>query len=113
MQTTAVFAEDDGESLHVRRADSAVQLAGVGPAAYLDIDSIVAAAKDCGADAIHPGYGFLSENADFGRAVGAAGLTYIGPSPEALGTFGDKAKARALAIASNVPVVKGTEGPTN
>ena len=113
MQTTAVFAEDDGESLHVRRADNAVQLAGVGPAAYLDIDGIVAAAKDCGADAIHPGYGFLSENADFGRAVGAAGLTYIGPSPEALGTFGDKAKARALAIASNVPVVKGTEGPTD
>ena len=61
MQTTAVFAEDDGESLHVRRADNAVQLAGVGPAAYLDIDGIVAAAKDCGADAIHPGYGFLSE----------------------------------------------------
>ena len=111
MQTTAIYAEDDAESLHVRRANNAIQLPGIGPAAYLDIEGIVAIARECGAAAIHPGYGFLSENAEFSRAVNAAGLTYIGPMPEALATFGDKAKARALAVASDVPVVRGTEGP--
>ena len=111
--TTAVYAKDDSASLHVRRADNAVELSGVGPAAYLDIANVVAAAKECGADAIHPGYGFLSENAVFAEAVAAAGLTYIGPSPDALATFGDKARARALAAKLGVPIVGGTDGPTD
>ena len=111
--TTVVFATDDAESLHVQRADNAVALEGVGPAAYLDIDGIVTAAKDAGADAIHPGYGFLSENAAFAEAVAAAGLTFVGPSPAALGAFGDKANARRLAIECGVPVIPGTDGPTN
>ena len=111
-QTTAVFAEDDAASLHVRRADQAVALPGVGPAAYLDIEAVLGAAEKSGADAIHPGYGFLSENAAFGRAVAAAGLIYIGPSAAALATFGDKAAARALAERVGVPVVAGTKGAT-
>ena len=110
--TTAIHGEDDADSLHVRRADHAVALAGVGPAAYLDIGAVIAAAREAGADAIHPGYGFLSENAAFGRAVGEAGLTFIGPSAEALATFGDKAAARALAQRVGVPVVPGTKGAT-
>lgn len=113
MATTAVYAKDDSASLHVRRADNAVELPGVGPAAYLNIANVVAAAKDCGADAIHPGYGFLSENAAFAKAATAAGITYIGPSPDALATFGDKARARALAAKSGVPIVGGTDGPTD
>ena len=109
--TTAVYAQDDNASLHVHRADNAVELPGVGPAAYLNIANVVAAAKDCGADAIHPGYGFLSENASFAEAVADAGLTYIGPSPNALATFGDKAQARALAANSGVPIVgEGRQG---
>ena len=111
--TTAIYATDDANSLHVQRADNAVALAGVGPAAYLDIDGVVAAAKEAGADAIHPGYGFLSENAAFAEAAAAAGLTFVGPSPAALGAFGDKANARRLAIECNVPVIPGTDGPTN
>ena len=111
--TTAIHAEDDAASLHVRRADHAVVLPGVGPAAYLDIDAVINAATEAGADSIHPGYGFLSENAAFGRATVAAGLTFIGPSVEALATFGDKAAARALAERVGVPVVQGTKGATD
>jgi acetyl/propionyl-CoA carboxylase alpha subunit/acetyl-CoA carboxylase carboxyltransferase component len=106
----AVFAEDDTRSLHVRSADKAVPLPGHGARAYLDIAAVVEAARTAGADAVHPGYGFLSENAAFARAVAAAGLTFIGPSPEALDAFGDKAKARALAKRSGVPVIDGTKG---
>ena len=113
LTTTAVFAEDDAASLHVRRTDHAVALSGVGPAAYLDIDGMVVAALATGADTIHPGYGFLSENAEFARAVNAAGLTYIGPSAAALATFGDKVEARALAERTGVPVLLGTKGPTD
>ena len=69
MQTTAIYAEDDSESLHVRRANNAIQLPGIGPAAYLNIEGIVAIARECGADAIHPGYGFLSENANFVQII--------------------------------------------
>jgi acetyl/propionyl-CoA carboxylase alpha subunit/acetyl-CoA carboxylase carboxyltransferase component len=111
--TTAIYAEDDAASLHVRRADHAVALPGVGPAAYLAIEAVITAAREAGVDAIHPGYGFLSENAGFGRAVAEAGLTFIGPSAEALATFGDKAAARDLAERVGVPVVLGTKGVTN
>ena len=82
-------------SLHTRRSDESRALKGVGPAAYLDIAQIVAAAKDSGCDAVHPGYGFLSENAEFARACEAAGLIFVGPTPETLDLFGNKATARA------------------
>ncbi|MGB7481299.1 MAG: biotin carboxylase N-terminal domain-containing protein, partial [Burkholderiaceae bacterium] len=106
--TVAVYSEDDAASLHVRRADDARPLSGVGAAPYLDIAQIVEAARAAGCDAIHPGYGFLSENADFARACAAAGILFVGPAPEVLELFGDKAAARKLAESQQVPVVAGT-----
>src|SRR5471030_3234520 len=105
-----VFAVDDARSLHVECADQTVALPGAGARAYLDIEAILAAAMSAGCDAIHPGYGFLSENAAFARACAAAQMTFIGPSPEALEMFGDKVKARALAVKCGVPVIEGTDG---
>jgi len=113
IEAVMVHAEDDARSLHVQAGDDALPLAGQGPAAYLDIAQIVQAATAEGCDAIHPGYGFLSENAGFARACAEAGLTFIGPSPEALDLFGDKAQARALAIRLGVPLLPGTTGPTD
>ncbi len=108
--SVAVYAEDDATSLHVTAADEAVALRGAGPKAYLDIDGVVAAAKAAGCDAVHPGYGFLSENAAFARACAKAKIAFIGPSPDALETFGDKAKARQIAAKAKTPVLAGT-GP--
>jgi acetyl/propionyl-CoA carboxylase alpha subunit/acetyl-CoA carboxylase carboxyltransferase component len=110
--TVAVFSEDDAASLHTRKTDEAVGLNGSGPAAYLDIAQVVAAAREAGCDAVHPGYGFLSENAAFARACAEAGLTFVGPSPETLELFGDKARARVLAQQCGAPVLAGTDGPT-
>ena len=107
LSTVAIYAEDDAASLHVQRADEAMALQGRGAKAYLDIEQIVAVAVDGGCDGVHPGYGFLSENPGFAKAVAAAGLTFVGPSVEALGMFGDKAQARALAAAHGVPVLAG------
>jgi acetyl/propionyl-CoA carboxylase alpha subunit/acetyl-CoA carboxylase carboxyltransferase component len=109
----AVYAQDDAASLHVRRADEAVALEGSGPGAYLAIDELVAAAAGAGCDAVHPGYGFLSENAAFARACEAAGLIFVGPAPRTLELFGDKAQARALAQACEIPILPGTQGPTS
>ncbi len=106
--TVAVHAQDDARSLHVRRADAARALPGTGPAAYLDIAAVVAAARDAGCDAVHPGYGFLSENAAFARACAEAGIAFIGPAPAVLDLFGDKTAARALARDLGVPVAAGT-----
>ena len=111
--SVAVYAEDDAESLHVRRADSAIALTGQGAAAYLDMEQLISAAKAQGCDGIHPGYGFLSENAEFARRCQAAGITFIGPAPEVLETFGDKASARRLALQQGVPLVQGTNEPTS
>ena len=94
IETIGMFTEDDAASLHVQRVDQAVQLPGRGARGYLDIEAVVDAAKKAGADAIHPGYGFLSENADFARAVEAAGMLFIGPRPETLDLLGDKVRAR-------------------
>jgi len=108
--TVAIYSEDDALSLHVKKADEARGLIGKGPAPYLDIEQIVQIAKDAGADAIHPGYGFLAENAEFARACAAANITFVGPSPEALELFGDKHRARELAEVVKVPVLPGTRG---
>ena len=109
----AVYSEDDSASLHVSHADQAVQLAGKGANAYLDIDGMIAAAKEAGADALHPGYGFLSENADLARRCADQGITFIGPDPDTLALLGDKAAARELAERCDVPVVPGTQGHTS
>ncbi len=108
--TVAVYAADDADTPHVAAADHAVALAGSGPAAYLDGAAIVAAATGTGADAVHPGYGFLAENADFAAACADAGVTFVGPDPAALRIFGDKAAARAAAVDAGVPVPAATDG---
>ena len=84
VETVAIHSADDAASLHVRRADRAVEIPGQGARAYLDAEAVVAAAVAAGADAVHPGYGFLSENVDFARRVEAAGLAFVGPTPESL-----------------------------
>jgi len=110
-RTVAVFAEEDKLSLHRFKADEAYRIgAGLGPvAAYLSIPEIIRVAKMCGADAIHPGYGLLSENPDFVDACAAAGIAFIGPKAETMRMLGDKASARKVAIAAGVPVVPATE----
>lgn len=107
IRSVAVYAEDDSTCLHTRKADQAVTLAGRGPAAYLDMDQLIAVAREQGCAAIHPGYGFLAENAEFARRCQDAGLTFVGPTPETLQLFGDKAAARALAERCAVPLVPG------
>ena len=106
--TVAVHSVDDARALHVRKADLARALPGSGVAAYLDGDAIIGVAEQEGCDAIHPGYGFLSENADFARRCAAAGMTFVGPRPETLELFGDKLQARTLAEQSDVPVLAAT-----
>jgi pyruvate carboxylase len=111
LRTVAIYAQEDRFSIHRFKADEAYQVgAGKGPvAAYLDIEGIVAIAKETGVQAIHPGYGFLSENAQFARACAQAGITFVGPRPELLDTMGDKTAARALAQRIQVPTLPGTE----
>ncbi len=111
--TVAVYSPDDAQSLHTRIADMTVALTGSGAAAYLDGAAIVAVAKGAGCDAIHPGYGFLSENADFARICAEAGLVFVGPRPETLALFGDKGRARDFAARHGIPIVAGTSGPTS
>jgi len=111
--TVAVHPEDDAASLHVAEADEARLLPGAGAVAYLAVDAVVAAAREAGADAVHPGYGFLAESAAFARACAATGLTFVGPAPEALDLFGDKARARRHAEACGVAVLPGTTEPVS
>src|SRR5215472_6699701 len=111
LESVAVYSEADRAALHVREADHAV-FVGPAPASesYLKIDHILDAAKRTGADAIHPGYGFFSENAGFARAVEQAGMVWIGPPPDAIVKMGDKVEARKLMAKAGVPVVPGSPG---
>ena len=109
LETVAVHSEADAEAMHARMADQAVPIGGSPPAeSYLLGERIVAAARATGADGIHPGYGFLSENEDFARAVQAAGIAWIGPDPKSIEDMGDKERARLLAKAAGVPVLPGS-----
>ncbi|WP_296271854.1 carboxyl transferase domain-containing protein [Pseudomonas sp. UBA6323] len=111
IRSVAVFAEDDSACLHTRKADLALPLTGRGVAAYLDMEQLIGIAREQGCTAIHPGYGFLAENADFARRCQEAGLTFVGPAPETLQLFGDKAAARDLAERCAVPLVPGINRP--
>ncbi|WP_405979030.1 acetyl/propionyl/methylcrotonyl-CoA carboxylase subunit alpha [Streptomyces sp. NBC_00158] len=112
--SVAVYADPDRDALHVRAADEAFALGGDTPASsYLDIAKVLQAAADAGADAIHPGYGFLSENAEFAQAVLDAGLTWIGPPPQAIRDLGDKVAARHIAQRAGAPLVAGTPDPVS
>lgn len=111
IDTVAVYADDDAQAPHTRLAQTALALGGNGPGAYLDIPRLLAIARAHGCDAVHPGYGFLSERADFARACADAGLIFIGPTPQQLALFGDKAQARALAARCGVPLLPGSDSP--
>ncbi len=114
LKSIAVYSDEDRDALHVHAADDAYSLDGItGAQTYLNIEKIIAVAKKSGADAVHPGYGFLSENADFAQAVINAGLIWIGPSPEAITALGDKVSARKIAAKVGAPLVAGTPNPVD
>jgi acetyl-CoA/propionyl-CoA carboxylase, biotin carboxylase, biotin carboxyl carrier protein len=114
LASVAVYAEPDLDALHVQMADEAYSLSGTtGPETYLDIDKLIKVGLESGADAVHPGYGFLAENADFARAVAQAGLTWIGPPPEAIEALGDKVRARHIAREAGAPLTPGTQEPVH
>ncbi len=107
--TVAVYSELDRNALHVRLADEAFALGGQTAAeSYIDSDKLLAAIRTSGADSVHPGYGFFSENADFARAVAAMGVEFIGPPPEAMDEMSDKVSSRQAAIRGGAPIVPGT-----
>jgi acetyl-CoA/propionyl-CoA carboxylase biotin carboxyl carrier protein len=114
LESVAIYSDEDRDALHTQSADFAFSLNGItATQTYLDIAKIVKAAKDSGSDAVHPGYGFLSERADFAQAVIDAGLTWIGPPPSAISALGDKVSARKIAATAGAPLVAGTKDPVN
>ena len=110
IQTLSIFSEDDATSLHTRKTDACAALQGSGVSAYLDGNQILAIAQAHNCQAIHPGYGFLAENAAFARQCQTAGISFVGPRPEVLDLFGDKAQARTLATQCDVAIIEGTSG---
>jgi acetyl-CoA carboxylase biotin carboxylase subunit len=112
IEAVAVYSEADADALYIEEADAAL-LIGPGPAAqsYLDIEAVLRAARDCDADAVHPGYGFLSENASFATAVEESDIVWIGPSPDVIDAMGNKIAARAAVTEAGVPIAPGTDGP--
>lgn len=112
LESVAVYSDEDRNALHASMADAACSLRGITAVqSYLNIEKLIAVAKESGADAVHPGYGFLSENADFAEAVIGAGLIWIGPPPAAIRALGDKVSARKIAAAAGAPLVAGTKDP--
>ena len=111
MRSVAIFSGDDEKSLHVTMADESLALQGIGPKAYLDLEQIIDAAKRMGCDAIHPGYGFLSEQSQFAVRCQEEGIRFIGPRPEHLKLFGNKSEARLAAHSAKVPTLRGTDRP--
>jgi len=114
IRTIGVYSRDDANALHRFKTDESVEIpiegpGGEGPAAYLNMDVLLRVAKETGAAAVHPGYGFLSENAEFAKRCQDAGLVFVGPAPEILAGCGDKAAARALAARAGLPVLPGTD----
>jgi acetyl/propionyl-CoA carboxylase alpha subunit len=110
LRTVAIYSDADRTAFHVRYADEAYRIGPPPPReSYLNIPAIIAVAKHSGAEAVHPGYGFLSENAEFASAVLEAGLAWVGPSPDAIRAMGDKIEARRTMIAAGVPVVPGSD----
>src|SRR3954452_11221005 len=113
ISTVAIHSDADAGLPYVREADVAVRLPGNTPAeTYLDVEAVLAAVRAAGADAIHPGYGFLSENADFARAVIGAGLTWVGPTPESIDAMGSKIGAKELMRKAGVPTLEAPDQPT-
>ncbi|MBI2784411.1 MAG: 3-methylcrotonyl-CoA carboxylase, partial [Gammaproteobacteria bacterium] len=111
LRTVAVYSDADRGALHARSADEAVHIGAAPPReSYLDIGRLIAACRESGADAVHPGYGFLSENADFAAACKAAGIAFIGPSPEAIRLMGNKAEAKRRMREAGVPCIPGYDG---
>ena len=114
IESVAVYSDEDRDAIHTQSADYAYSLHGLTASeTYLDISKLIAAAKESGADAVHPGYGFLSERADFAQAVIDAGLIWIGPPPSAISALGDKVSARRIAAKAGAPLVAGTKDPVN
>ncbi|HCB57444.1 MAG TPA: acetyl-/propionyl-CoA carboxylase subunit alpha, partial [Arthrobacter bacterium] len=112
LESVAVYADVDADAMHVGAATEAYSLGGNAPSeTYLDIPNLLRVAAESGADAVHPGYGFLSENAGFAQAVLDAGLTWIGPTPEAIRQLGNKITAREIAVRAGAPLVAGSDGP--
>src|ERR1700753_3736414 len=113
IRTVAIYSHEDRFAMHRLKADEAYQVGKPGEPirSYLDIDAIIHLAREKGVEAIHPGYGFLSENAEFARACEAASIAFVGPRPELLDQLGDKVAARKLAIEANVPVLGGSDRP--
>ncbi|VAV92648.1 Pyruvate carboxylase, partial [hydrothermal vent metagenome] len=113
LTSLGIYSEDDANSLHRQAVDIAIPLAGRGPTAYMDAEKVIQLAKDHGADAIHPGYGFLAEKAEIALRAADAGITFVGPTPELLALFGDKTTARSVAEKAGLPILRGTNKPTS
>jgi len=113
MQTVTIYSEDDKTALHTKKSEESYPLKGIGATAYLDIPQIIDLAKKSGCNYLHPGYGFLSENAQLAKACAEAGIIFVGPNSKILKLFGNKIKARAIAKKTGIPLIPGTNEATS